>query len=287
MQTDIFHLAVIPIDAIVPHEKYDQNRAKPLIAQIKKDGYLANPIIVTPTSDGRYIQLDGMNRYTAFKLLRYKTIIVQIIDYNDQDNVELSSWTHLSTMHTKDFIRRLQNNRSISIKEGNVEQIRHRYIKECGSTLICSIVSRKGLFGPGHSPQGAVFHFYSNDELSQKIDNLNTLVSIYEQDITRDVLPTQPNLGSLDQLFSEHPASNMMVVFPTFTRHQIIDLVRLGKLFPPGVTRHIIRRRCLNINLPLSFFEQKTPLAAQNEILDDMIGTRTFRLYEEPTIYFE
>ena len=78
-----------------------------------------------------------------------------------------------------------------------------------------------------------------------------------------------------------------MVIFPTFTRHQIVKIVEKKLLFPPGVTRHIIKRRCLNINIPLSIFNKKVSIVKQNAQLETILKNRRFRLYEEPTIYFE
>src|SRR3990167_4547707 len=95
MKTDIFHLQIIPIKNILPHEEFDEKRTHPLVSRLRKDGYLANPIIVAALGEGKHLQLDGMNRFSAFKMMKIPTILAQIIDYNDQDIVELSSWAHL------------------------------------------------------------------------------------------------------------------------------------------------------------------------------------------------
>lgn len=277
MKTYIFHLQIIPIKDILPHEKYDDLRARPLAEKIKKEGCLVNPILVASLNGGKYLQLDGMNRFSAFKILGLSSILSQIIDYNDQETVELSSWVHLFTGSKKDYLDFIERNSSFIIKPGKFEHVGHRYIKEDGLGRLCTVCCN----------DGTVYLFSTNGNLSDKIDRLNTLVSFYEKRIVRDVLPMHPNRQDIDLLFSEHPEADIIMIFPTFTRHQIIDIVKKGKLFPAGITRHIIKNRCLNVQAPLNVFDSSKSIEQQNKMLKEMLGERKFRIYEEPTIYFE
>lgn len=277
MKTDIFHLQIVPLSDILVHEEFDDSRAYPLMERLKKDQFLANPIIVAGIEGGKFLQLDGMNRYSAFKMLGITSILTQIIDYNDQEEVELSSWSHLFGEDEEKLIRALSEMKDIKVRKGKMEDVGHRYVKEEGMARLCTIVTY----------DGAVYLLASSGDLVSKIDQLNKIVSLYDKKIVRDVLPPHPNSTDLKMLFEEHPDTSMMVVFPTFTRHQIVEVVRKGKLFPPGITRHIIKRRCLAVNAPLSLFNREKNIAEQNKIFEDMLGKRKFRLYEEPTIYFE
>lgn len=85
MKTDIFHLQIIPLADILVHEEYDQSRTLPLIERLKYDSFIANPIIVASIGEGKYLQLDGVNRYTAFKRLGLSSILAQIINYIARD----------------------------------------------------------------------------------------------------------------------------------------------------------------------------------------------------------
>lgn len=277
MKTDIFHLQIIPIKDILPHEEFDESRAHPLVERLKKEKQLVNPILVAALTDGKFLQLDGMNRFSAFKILGIKSIICQIIDYNDQEEVELSSWSHLFTASKEKFIVYLSQKCDLVVKKSNIDQVGHRYIKEEGMGRLCTLCGS----------DKTVYLISTNGNLLEKIEKLNSLVSYYKEKIIRDVLPPHPNAADLDIQFKEHQNTNMMVVFPTFTRHQIVDIVKKGKLFPAGVTRHIIRRRCLNVHAPLSLFDDKQSIEKQNQNLEKMLSKRPFRLYEESTIYFE
>lgn len=276
MQTQIFHLKIISVKDILVHEDFDENRAAPLVDNLKKEQYLSNPILVASLGNSKYLQLDGMNRFCAFKRLGLSAILAQIIDYNDQETVELSSWIHLFTDRQNKFMKYLKKIKEISLKKGNLDMVGHRYIREDGTGRLCTVVTDKN----------EVFLLYANDNLSQKVNLLRKVVSFYQDGIVRDVLPDGSERGQLRLPFAEHPNTDTMVIFPTFTRHQIVDVVKLGGLFPSGITRHIIKRRCLNVKVPLSLFLEKS-LVKQNEELEKILELKKFRVYEEPTVYFE
>jgi len=200
-----------------------------------------------------------------------------ITDYNDQDIVELSSWAHLFQSGKDAFFNYLSGINGISVKRGNMENVGHRYIREEGMARLCTITHK----------DKSVYLIVGNDELSGKIRKLNKIVSFYKNHIIRDVLYPRTSALEVELLFKEHEPTNWMIVFPTFTRHQIVDVVKRGGLFPTGVTRHIIKRRCLNVKIPVAFFSKGKSLKEQNAELEKILMNQTFRLYEEPTIYFE
>lgn len=277
MQTDIFKLQIIALKNILPHERYDDSRALPLIERLKKDGFLANPIIVAKLDRQYYIQLDGMNRLTAFKKIGFSAILTQIVDYNDQDMVELSSWSHLTNLSIHAFLLKLGKIKDLSRQEGRIDLVGHRYIKNEGISRIATVVFRNG----------KVWLLYFNGKLVKKVEILNKIVTVYGKDIIRDILPSDPNQVNIDRIFDKYPDKKILIVLPTFTRHQIVDMVSLNKMFPAGVTRHIIKRRCLNLNLPLKLFQSGKSIKELNSLLDKFLKNRQVRLYEEPTIYFE
>ena len=276
MKTNIFQIQIVPVEKVLPHEYHDQSRSEPLMKKIRKDGVYTNPIIVTPFGNGSYLQLDGMNRLYAFKSMKMPFIPAQLIDYNDQESVELSSWLHLFPSSIEKVLSYIRNCDCL-LSRGSFKQIGHRYINEEGTGEICTIVDKS--FN--------VYSVSSDGVLPEKIAKLKKIVDFYKGNITRDVLPSTPGQTSLELLFEEHSKSSCMAIFPTFTRHQIIQIVQNGDLFPSGVTRHIIKRRCLNLNIPLSFFTSGRSIEKLNEELDIMLSQKQFRVYEEPTLYFE
>ena len=277
MKTDIFHLQIIPIKNIVPHEIYDEKRSKGLSFQIKTDRKLCNPIIVAPLTKNTYVQLDGMNRLETFKILGFESILCQIVDYQDMENVELSSWLHFINVKTSDFLKHLGKIKDLIVNKGILDDVRNRYVQSEGFDKILTFVT----------DDFDVYLATYGGSLIDKIAVLNKIVDFYSKDIVRSVLPTSAGKEAIRSLFKEHLKHKQMVSFPTFTRHQILKVVRKHDLFPPGITRHVIKRRCLNVNLPLRLFRMKVSLATQNRHLEEYLRQKKFRLYEEPTIYFE
>lgn len=276
MQTDIFHLKIVPIKDILVHEQFDDSRVFPLVASLKEDKQLSNPIIVASLDNQKYLQLDGMNRLSAFKKLGLDSILVQIVDYNNQETVELSSWLHIFKGDINHFIANIESNGN-EVSKAKFEQVGHRYIKEEGRARICTVISMEGF----------VYLVYSKGELMGKVKSLNKITEFYKDKIQRDVLPIKPNRIDIDLLFQEHEPSNIIVIFPTFTRHQIVDVAKRKELFPAGMTRHIIQRRCLNVNVPLTLFTKERSIKKQNVDLEKLLFQKKFRLYEESTVYFE
>ena len=91
----------------------------------------------------KYLQLDGMNRIHSFKTLGIKTITAQIVDYNDQEKIELSSWLHILKGDIKEFLNFIKKDKSLIVSQGKMDQVGHRYIKEKDFGRLCSIVTDK------------------------------------------------------------------------------------------------------------------------------------------------
>lgn len=277
MKTDRFQIEVILIKDILVHEELDPSNSKELISFLKKSQTLSNPIIVASLGGKKYLQLDGMNRIHSFKTLGLKTISAQIVDYNDQEKIELSSWLHILKGDIKEFLNFITKDKSLIVSQGKMDQVGHRYIKESDFGRLCSIVTNKK----------EVFFISTGGNFSEKIKRMNYLVSFYKNNLSRGALPYTLNHDSVKKFFKQYPNDNIIIIFPTFTPQQVIESAKSGVLLPTGITRHLVKGRVLNINLPLSLFDNKKPLKEQNEEQDKILLKKRSRLYEEATVNFE
>ena len=277
MKTDRFLVEVILIKDILVHEELDPSNSKELINFLKKSQTLSNPIIVASLGGKKYLQLDGMNRIYSFKTLGLKTISAQIVDYNDQEKIELSSWLHILKGDIKEFLNFIKEDKSLVVSQGKMDQVGHRYIKEKDFGRLCSIVTNKK----------EVFFISTGGNFSEKIKRMNYLVSFYKNNLSRGALPYTLNHDSIKNFFKQYPNDNIIVIFPTFTPQQIIESAKSGILLPTGITRHLVKGRVLNIDLPLSLFNNKKSLKEQNEEQDRILLKKRSRLYEEATVNFE
>lgn len=277
MKTSSFQLEVIPIKDILIHEELDPSNSKELVNFLKKSQTLSNPIIVAPLGGGKYLELDGMNRIHSFKILGIKTITAQIVDYNDQEEIELSSWLHIFKGDVKKFFKAVKKEGSLVINKGTMDEVGHRYIKENDFDRLCTVVTNKK----------EVFFISTDGNFSEKIKRMNHLVSFYKNDLSRGAIPYTLNHDNIQLFFKQFPNDNIIVIFPTFTPQQIIESAKSGILLPTGITRHLVKGRVLNINLPLNLFDNKKSLKQQNEEQDRILLSKRSRLYEEATINFE
>lgn len=277
MKTDRFQLEVIEIKSILVHEELDPTNSKELTSFLKNSQTLSNPIIVASLGDKQYLQLDGMNRIYSFKMLGIKTITAQVVDYNNQEEIGLSSWLHILKGDIKKFIAFIKKNSSLVVSRGNIDQVGHRYIKESDFGRLCTIVTRNK----------EVFFVSTGGSFPEKIKRLNYLVSFYQNNLSRVALPYTLNNGAIKKFFKQYTNDNIIVVFPTFTPQQIIGSAKSKVLLPTGITRHLVKNRVLNINIPLSLFDNKRSLKVQNKEQDKILLNKRSRLYEEATVNFE
>ena len=277
MKTDRFHLEVIKIEDILVHEELDPSNSKELINFLKKSKNLSNPIIVASLGNKKYVQLDGMNRIYSFRTLGIKTITAQIVDYNNQEEIELSSWLHIFKGELEKFLTFIKKDPSLVVAQGKMDQVGHRYIKEKDFGRLCSIITNKK----------EVFFISTAGNFLEKIKRLNYLVSFYKNDLSRGALPYTLNGDTIKKFFKQYPEDNLIVIFPTFTPQQVIESVKSEILLPTGITRHLVKSRVLNINLPLSLYNDNKSLKEQNKEQDKILSKKRSRLYEEATVNFE
>lgn len=273
-----FHLKIIDAKDIVPHEHYDTTRADSLVEKIKKRQFFTNPILVVNVDNKKYMQIDGMNRYSALKQLGIKSVLAQVVDYNDKNAVDVSTWCHLTTVSKKDFLEKIAEIKEVSCGPVGYKYLRRRYIRNKGSGYLCTIFF----------DDGSVYRIATNGNLADKINVLKNIVMIYKNKIKRGILPDDANSTDAQQLFKKHNQYTSLIIFPSFTRDQIIDTaVYKQVLFPGGVTRFIIKNRCLNVDFPIKYLQNKKSAAEKNELLEKFLQNKRYRVYEEPTIYFE
>ncbi|MBI3955453.1 ParB N-terminal domain-containing protein [Candidatus Gottesmanbacteria bacterium] len=276
-KTKYFHLKVIDLDKILPHEEYDSSRAEPLVENLKKTQILLNPILVTHLEGDRYVQLDGMNRFTAMKIMKISSILTQVLDYNDQASVDLSTWSHFNKIQKDDFLEFISKIAGISYKQVGEKYLKRRYISDEGEGFLCAIVFR----------DGSIYRVAADGKLTDKVKLLHKIVDLYKKDITREVIEDDVDLEDITSVYENQKEMRTLVIFPTFTRHQILYIVKNGQLFPGGITRFIIRPRCLDVHYPLELLKGNADETVKNGKLENYLAKKTFRIYEESTVYFE
>jgi len=260
---------------LVLHEQHDASRTAPLAERLSNDGMLKNPPVVTPIAgDVRLIVLDGANRSTALARLGLPHVVVQIVDYEDPDLV-LDSWYHLIAEFPRDeFAAAIQNIHGITFTKANVWDARAALARRHAlAYIVC--------------PNGEVFIASGEGDLHGRAALLNALVDVYRYR-SRIFRVSTDQFEHLGPYYQDVTA---LIVFPRYVPAEIIEIVRSGARLPAGITRHIIPRRALRLNIPLAKMAEDKPLAEKNDWLANWLqkklSSREIRLYEESTWLFD
>ena len=259
-------LRIIPADAPQAHEEHDSQRSAPLIERLKAATTITNPPIVTQTDDGSYVILDGANRCYSFAGLGYPHLLVQVASY-DSGHVKLETWNHVvSRWNASALLKQTEQLPNIEIHEGQHSgAIAQIYIPEGGNYALMAPVQT----------------------VQERNAALREFVRIYQKNAVLNRTPlTEP--GEVWHLYSE---ANALVVFPSYTPQDIIEAARHKAYLPPGISRHIVQGRALQVNYPLSILRDETTSLEQKNTdlqawLTQKLMNRAIRYYAEATYQF-
>lgn len=259
------NLRIVRIDDVLSHEKADIQRSQPLMERLKRAEYFTNPPVVAEVEGGRYVLMDGSNRQLSLKTLGYRHIIVQIAEYETK-SVDLGVWQHIvANWDAERFLRALDGISHIAVDRGwQAGALAHVQLRD-----------------------GAVYCIQAaDDSLAVRNASLRQLVESYH---TRATLYRTP-LTEPRQIWSLFPTGVALVIFRHYQPQDIIDAALEAAYLPPGVSRHIIHGRALNLNYPMKRLLSALPLATKNEELQawlrDRFAERSVRYYAEATYQF-
>ena len=92
------------------------------------------------------------------------------------------------------------------------------------------------------------------------------------------------------QIWSLFPSGFALVMFPSYQPQDIIDAALQRAYLPPGVSRHIIHGRALNVNYPMERLRASLPLEEKNQRFQEWMrqqyAKRSVRFYAESTFQF-
>ena len=258
-------LRIVHIDDILPHEKSDVQRSQPLMERIKRAEYFTNPPLVSELPEGRYVLMDGSNRHVSMKLLGFEHIMAQVADY-DSDFVELGVWQHIvADWDSQALLGTLETMNQVEMRDG------------WDGSAVAQILLRDGPVFSIHAVAAG---------LAERNATLRQVVAKYHDNATLYRTPlTDP--GQIWPLFESGFA---LVMFPSYQPQDIIDAALQRAYLPPGVSRHIIHGRALNVNYPMERLRASLPLEEKDQQFQEWMrqqyAKRSVRFYAESTFQF-
>lgn len=260
-------LRIIPSAEIFLHEDSDPVRVSRLVARLQEDGVLSNPPVAAPMRGGGYVVLDGANRTSALTRLGISAIPLQIVEYADRA-VRLEVWRHF-VAGAPDLPERLSGGLTL---ERVSEREADRMLAAGG--LASYVVTDGGTVGirAGSGPLGAT--------LARVVDAYRGSARIY-----------RVQAADRSDLVREYGTDGALVVFPAFTKDDIMAIALAPVKLPTGITRHVISGRALRLNLPLAALSTPGDVAEKNRWLADLIRQKLLdnriRYYPEATFLFD
>lgn len=272
-------LRFLPVEQLVPHERHDEQRMRPLVERLRAMGVLKNPPIVAPLPDAedgtpRFVILDGANRVTAAQAAAIPHMVVQVVRYEEPD-VRLTTWFHaLGDYPRADLAAACMRLPGLACREDTLIHAR-------------ALVARREALAYLHHADGTVETLVGGRDLAERNELLNGIVDTYRDRRRLYRMSTD----SLEVARRRYPEVTALVVFPHFEPAEVIELATSGGRMPAGITRHLIRWRALRLNVPLDRLTDPAPLEEKNRWLatwvQDRLAARQVRFYEESTVSFD
>lgn len=276
MQRELPHLEFLPINTLIIHEWHDNQRTPPLIKRIVESGIWRNPPIVAPLPDasGRYMVLDGANRFTAAHRMGLPDILVQVVPA-DSPGLRLHNWNHV--------VWGLDS----AVLMQTLEQIPDTELAPSSPLVEPDLWGSCGL-AQVHLPNGEMSALCTDAvELVRRTEMLNQLVNAYKDRAHLD----RTSVRDIHQLKGDYPDLCGLVVFPNFKVSEVMALAGQGYLLPAGITRFMVAPRALHLNYPLSELQSDKALVEKNlelrRWLQGRIASKGIRYYAEPTFLFD
>ncbi len=280
-------LRLLPTRSLVLHEQADQKRVARLEARLRAEGYLKNPPIVAPIiGTDRYVVLDGANRTSAISNIGYPHILVQVVDYNS-DLVQLLTWYHLITGRAPvNFLREIRQVDGLTVNRMPPSDARQAL---AAGDIVAYLVlpDNDSNDGDVYTLDGAPGSDYHAPLRSTAL--LNSMVDTYKGD--PNVSIHRVNSDNLRELGDYYDDVSGLVVFPTYKPETIMALALTGGRVPTGITRHIIDRRALRVNISTALLAGEESLEEKNawwhEEIKRKLANNQIRLYQEATFLFD
>ncbi len=274
-EIEIPKLQFVAAGDLVLHEQHDASRTDPLAERLRRDRMLKNPPVVAPINgDARFVVLDGANRTAALAQLGIPHVVVQVVDYDDPELV-LDTWYHLAAdIPPEVFCGAIQNIPGITFDRAPLMQARAALARrDALAYVVCS--------------GGDVLMARGESDLHARAELLNALVDAYRY---RGRI-YRVNTDQLDQHLPYYQNVAGLVVFPRYSPAEIVELARNGARLPAGITRHVIPRRALRLNIPLEKLVEDKPLQEKNRWLlawmRNKLANKEIRYYAESTWLFD
>src|SRR5690606_37565285 len=107
----------------------------------------------------------------------------------------------------------------------------------------------------------------------------------------RNAVLNRTTVRRFEEVLELFPKATGLMIFPPMLPDDVLMAARQRAYFPPGVTRHIVQGRAIQVHFPLTILrDPEMSTDEKNEMLDEWIkqrlAKRRVRYYAEATYQF-
>lgn len=271
MKSELPEIRIIPIEKLVLHETEDPERTKRLQERLRADGFLKNPVIVgkVKCNGSWFLLLDGVHRVCGLKKLGCRDVVAQIIDYSSAD-LTVHTWYHLIYgFESRYLLRKMRD-----IGDVNLERTNRKRAE--------MLLKRKKIVSYLLFKNGDIFVIKSKDDLKTRTVKLTEIVNVYGA--TSQIY--RVSKGEIDFLLEESQDATAVLVIPVYEKKDIVNLAIDDVKLPAGITKHVVPKRVLGLNIDLALLRVEISIEDKNKLLQEIIKQRVVnkrtRFYPEP-----
>ena len=267
-------LRILSLSQLYFHEEPDEERLLNLVNRLGSEAVLKNPpIVADPSDSGKFLILDGANRITALSKLNFEHIPVQVIKLEDE-NLVINCWHHAIEKFDRLFFeKKLSELTEITISK-------KRHLPDHAShapSFLCALT-----FSNGESSM------VNNDsDLLRQVELLTMITDFYLHTPCYD----RVSYLNLEHLAHNYPDFKTVIQFRLFSAGELMQVVNSGQKLPAGITRVILPKRALGLNINLEMLKSSLTLEEKNhwlqEMIHKMVTNKSLRFYQEPTFVFD
>jgi len=244
-------IALVEIDELLPHEETIPESLQWLTEEIENSGILRSPVIV---SGEDLVVLDGMHRVKALKSLGCRFICVCIVEY-ESPGIKVDRWCRVVSSPV------------------TIEEISSRF-GEFG------VISRAG-----SSPSGGGSLLLMLEEGFYEIaahgvgvsSGFATLTSIESWLRQKGHAIRYETEGDAAKMLEKREVGFVLCP-PVIAKRHVLEAAKMGRLFPPKATRHIVPARPFGVDVPLSLLRDEViSVEEANHQLSRMLEEKALR----------
>lgn len=273
-------IKIIPLKQCLVHEGIVQKWVGDIASNIKSDGLMRNPVVVTKHNQ-YYVVLDGMHRYAALQQMEIRDILACEVDYFSEQII-LEGWDAFlfEKVGAKKLLGEL-----FSEKEGysceRAKDLRHAQAQ---------VMARQSLLAVGDRGGDILLLNKKGVGEKEKLDVLCAAVDKVDRTVSQKFSKLIYVDNSLTLANFESSGATSVIFRPQFTKQEVIDRTLNKKIFPPKSTRHLIPERPLHVDLDLSMLRADIDLKTKNKLLQDHLKwcyeNNRVRFYPESVYVF-